>query len=315
MIFQRTHPLKLLSALLKKAQTTNRKIIAEAVEALKDCFVDSLLPDRKLLSFKDSLRLCELGSLKMAQLLALYKEHRVKELYYAFVEILEKGSRDTLLHFRKFMMRVQMDLLVAKPEREEVRMSDTQALLSNLVNKLGSPEADVCVQALQLLQEVLKKHSNMMSVVLREVDVFMKSSKETSPTYYGFQVLSGAKIPPSDTQTLALFFKVCFDRFSDMVQRNQLQSKTVGVILSALNKKLPFVDRSVSHALVLELASASLLRGEVSSALQTHPHRQSSSPCPLSSLHRLASHLRLLHSRSVLSLPLCSSAGPTSPHC
>ena len=38
-----------------------------------------------------------------------------------------------------------MDLLVAKPEREEL-------LLSNLVNKLGSPEADICVQALTLLQ-------------------------------------------------------------------------------------------------------------------------------------------------------------------
>lgn len=79
------------------------------------------------------MRLCDISTLKGSQIIALYTEHRLKDIYYDFVEILEKGSRDTLSHFKKFMMRVQMDLLVAKPEREEV-------LLSNLMNKLGSPE-------------------------------------------------------------------------------------------------------------------------------------------------------------------------------
>ena len=83
----------------------------------------------------------------------------------------------------------------------------------------------------------------MAAVVLKELEVFMKASP--SATFYGFQLLSNIKIPANDGRTLSLFFKICFDRFAEMVKQNHLKSKTVSVLLAALNKKLPFVDRSV----------------------------------------------------------------------
>lgn len=85
----------------------------------------------------------------------------------------------------------------------------------------------------------------MAAVILREIDVFMKGNSNQSASFYGFQLLSNIKIPGKDPRTLSLFFKICFDRFAAMVKHNQLKSKTVSVLLAALNKKLPFVDRTV----------------------------------------------------------------------
>ena len=85
---QPKYPLKLVNTLLKKVQTTNKKLIADAVEAIKDTFITHLLPNRKMLGFKEALKICEISTLKANQVIALYTEHRLKDLYYNFVELL-----------------------------------------------------------------------------------------------------------------------------------------------------------------------------------------------------------------------------------
>ena len=112
----------------------------------------------------------------------------------------------------------------------------------------------------------------MTGIILREIEVFMKSSEQPQAPFYCFQLLSGLKIPGNvsfffyfflqDAATLSLFFKICFDRFAHMVRKNQLNSKTVALVLGALNKKLPFVDRTVSSLRLpfLEFTSALILR-------------------------------------------------------
>ena len=82
------YPLKLVLSLFKRCQTTNKKLTADAVEALKECLIRDLLPSRKLLGFKEALRLCDISTLKGSQIIALYTEHRLKDIYYDFVEIL-----------------------------------------------------------------------------------------------------------------------------------------------------------------------------------------------------------------------------------
>lgn len=49
-----------------------------------------------------------------------YVEHRVKEMYKAYLSILEQGLRDELPFYKENITNVLSDLLKTKPEQEQV---------------------------------------------------------------------------------------------------------------------------------------------------------------------------------------------------
>ncbi|XP_062076846.1 protein SLOW WALKER 2 [Humulus lupulus] len=136
-------------------------------EALKELFVSSLLPDRKL---KNLLQrpLNHLPETKdgYSLLLFWYWEECLKHRYERFIFALEEASRDMLPILKDKALKIIYTLLKSKSEQE-------RRLLSALVNKLGDPENKSASNADYHLSKILSDHPNMTVVVIDEVDSFL----------------------------------------------------------------------------------------------------------------------------------------------
>ncbi|GMY34838.1 protein SLOW WALKER 2 [Fagus crenata] len=136
-------------------------------EALKELFISSLLPDRKLKSLLqrpvDNLPETKDG---YSLLLFWYWEDCLKQRYERFIFGLEEASRDMLPALKHKALRTIYVLLKSKSEQE-------RKLLSALVNKLGDPENKAASNADFHLANLLSDHPNMKAVVIDEVDSFL----------------------------------------------------------------------------------------------------------------------------------------------
>ncbi|KAL2555049.1 CCAAT-binding factor [Forsythia ovata] len=138
-----------------------------AFEALKELFISSLLPDRKLKTLVQQ-PLNHLSDTKDGHSLLLFWhwEECLKERYERFVCALEDASQDMLDILRNKALKTMYTLLRSKSEQE-------RRLLSALVNKLGHPENKVASNADYHLANLLADHPNMKTVVIDEVDNFL----------------------------------------------------------------------------------------------------------------------------------------------
>ncbi|KAF3451979.1 hypothetical protein FNV43_RR08075 [Rhamnella rubrinervis] len=136
-------------------------------EALKELFISSLLPDRKLKTLLQR-SLNHLPETKdgYSLLLLWYWEECLKQRYERFVFALEEASRDMLPILKHKALKTIYALLKSKSEQE-------RRLLSALVNKLGDPENKGASNADFHLSNLLADHPNMKVVVIDEVDNFL----------------------------------------------------------------------------------------------------------------------------------------------
>lgn len=136
-------------------------------EALKELFVSSLLPDRKLKTLIQQ-PVNHLPETKdgYSLLLFWYWEECLKQRYERFVFALEEASRDMLPILKDKALKTMYVLLTSKSEQE-------RRLLSALVNKLGDPENKGASNADFYLTNLLSAHPNMKAVVIDEVDSFL----------------------------------------------------------------------------------------------------------------------------------------------
>ncbi|XP_010261717.1 PREDICTED: CCAAT/enhancer-binding protein zeta isoform X2 [Nelumbo nucifera] len=132
-------------------------------EALKELFLSSLLPDRKL---KNLLQhpLNHLPESKdgYSLLLFWYWEECLKQRYERFIFALEEASRDTLPPLKNRALKIMYSLLRSKSEQE-------RRLLSALVNKLGDPENKGASGADFHLSNLLSEHPNMKVNFLSQI--------------------------------------------------------------------------------------------------------------------------------------------------
>lgn len=137
------------------------------IDALKELFLISLLPDRKLKYFgQQSLHVLSETKDANSLLLFWYWEDCLKHRFERFVIALEDASKDALPFLKDKALKTMFDLLKNKPEQE-------RKLLSTLVNKLGDPERKVASNAGYLLSCLLTAHPNMKAGVVDEVDIFV----------------------------------------------------------------------------------------------------------------------------------------------
>lgn len=138
-----------------------------AFEVLKELFVSSLLPDRKLKTlFQRPLNLLPETKDGYSLLLFWYWEECLKERYERFVSAIEEASRDVLAILKDKALKTIYALLKSKPEQE-------RRLLSALVNKLGDPGKKAASNADFHLSKLLADHPSMKAVVIDEVDNFL----------------------------------------------------------------------------------------------------------------------------------------------
>uniref|UniRef100_A0A2P2LQF1 Uncharacterized protein MANES_09G018800 n=1 Tax=Rhizophora mucronata TaxID=61149 RepID=A0A2P2LQF1_RHIMU len=136
-------------------------------EALKELFISSLLPDRKLKTLLQR-PVNDLPEAKdgYSLLLFWYWEDCLKQRYERFVFALEEASRDMLPILKDKALKTMYALLKSKSEQEH-------RLLSGLVNKLGDPQNKSASNADFHLSNLLSEHPNMKAVVIDEVDSFL----------------------------------------------------------------------------------------------------------------------------------------------
>lgn len=143
-----------------------RAVVGTALDALKELWLEVLLPDRKLKFFEQQ----PLGAIKSGKdhdraLMFWSYEDALKKRYAAFIESLDELSRDNLEYVKDRASKTAYDLLTARPEGES-------ALLSTLVNKLGDPSRKLASKVGYLLTTLLAAHPGMKAVVVREVERF-----------------------------------------------------------------------------------------------------------------------------------------------
>ncbi|XP_065855876.1 protein SLOW WALKER 2 [Euphorbia lathyris] len=136
-------------------------------EALKELFISSMLPDRKLKTLLqqpvDTLPETKDG---YSLLLFWYWEDCLKTRYERFVFALEEASRDMLPILKDKALKTMYALLKSKSEQE-------RRLLTGLVNKLGDPQNRGASNADFHLSNLLSDHPNMKAVVINEVDTLL----------------------------------------------------------------------------------------------------------------------------------------------
>ncbi|GBG69517.1 hypothetical protein CBR_g4353 [Chara braunii] len=175
-----------LDALLNMMESKGgKKFAAMATDSLRELFLRSLLPDRKL-KFLHQQRLDVLppGKEGWKLLLLWFWEDRLKQRFERFVGVVEAGTKDTLLFFKEKCIKAVFELLKEKPEQE-------RWLLSILVNKLGDPDRKTAARASSMLLSLIEEHPNMKRVIVQEVDHFVfRPRVGTRARYYAVVFLN-----------------------------------------------------------------------------------------------------------------------------
>ncbi|XP_060206018.1 protein SLOW WALKER 2 [Lycium barbarum] len=163
-----TANLRSLDALLGMVTAkVGKRHALSGLEALKELFVSSLLPDRKLKTlFQRPIDHIPDTKDGYSLLLFWYWEECLKQRYERYIAALEEASRDVLDILKDKALKTVYVLLKCKPEQE-------RRLLAALVNKLGDPKNKVASNADYHLSKLLADHPNMKAVVIEEVDNFL----------------------------------------------------------------------------------------------------------------------------------------------
>jgi ribosome biogenesis protein MAK21 len=171
-----------------------RSVVGNTLDAMKELFVNVLLPpSRKLLFFEqqpiqhlfsssdtdaddgnkakhnsnDSNNNNNMSRKDRDKVLLYWLvEDGIKKRYASFVEAVEAASKDNLAFIKEKAVRIIAELLTDRPEAE-------QKLLSALINKLGDPDRKLASKAGYLITRLLTQHPNMKGVVVREVERFI----------------------------------------------------------------------------------------------------------------------------------------------
>ncbi|KAI3716394.1 hypothetical protein L6452_23714 [Arctium lappa] len=249
-------------------------------EALKEMFISSLLPDRKLRTlFQEPLNYLPDSKDGNSLLLFWHWEECLKQRYERYIFALEEASRDVLATLKDKALKTIYALLRSKSEQE-------RRLLSALVNKLGDPENKAASNADYLLSKLLSDHPNMKAVVVDEVDNFLfRPHLVLRAKYHGVNFLSqirlshvgdGPKVAKRLVDVYFALFKVLIseagglnkekkskeefkkayssskdkDVKSDADSHVEMDSRLLSALLTGVNRAFPFVSSNEADDIV-----------------------------------------------------------------
>lgn len=199
------HNVKCLETLISFCNKKSRNSILQSLNALKDLFLNGLLPDRKLRFFKNQPGLSMM--LNKKTLAIFYFEDLLKKTYFKILEVLEKLSHDPIIHVRLQCLNHIFDLLTNKPEQEF-------NLLRLGVNKLGDIDSKVSSKASYLLLKLEQAHPNMKSVLIDAiVDTCLRPNVDYHTTYYSVITLNQTILRRSEDEIANKLIKTYFTLF------------------------------------------------------------------------------------------------------
>ncbi|KAI9031685.1 CBF/Mak21 family-domain-containing protein [Phycomyces nitens] len=211
------HGVKTLDAMMAMTKKKGRKEAVMAVQSLKDLFVGSVLPDRKLIYFND--RPLGAENVQDEHLLLWAFEDHLKKTYFEFVQQIELLAHDTLMHVRYSMIKCIQDLLSGKPEQE-------QNLLKLLVNKLGDSENKVAAKTAQMLTDLLIAHPGMKMYVVREIEqLLLRPNVSERAQYYAIITLNQTILTGKDTTVANKLIDLYFIFFRRLLKITEEEEK------------------------------------------------------------------------------------------
>lgn len=169
-----------IKTLLTMAGKMGRSDSMMALDGLKDLFISTLLPDRKLKTFAQMDPVSPKGLSKVAftQLaIVSYFEDFLKTAFAGFVHVLSEAAHSTVLFFKTKAIRTAHELLAAKPEQE-------RALLGLLVNKFGDLASKVSSSVSVHIKKLVEAHPGMKRVVVQEIEAFLMRANITAKSRY-----------------------------------------------------------------------------------------------------------------------------------
>lgn len=184
------HSLKYMETLLQKCEIKNRESACRALEVTKDLLVNHVLPDRRLVWFRNQPAL-SLDSTE--RLIALAYEDWLKNYFFKILQIMEKLLSDTVENIRLRTLHCLFDFFRLKPEQET-------NLLRLGVNKFGDTSGKVASRVKKLLNDTLQVHPSMKAVVATAIAELLGRSSDYRTRYYAVDSLSEFILSQRDPQ-------------------------------------------------------------------------------------------------------------------
>jgi ribosome biogenesis protein MAK21 len=211
------HGLRTMDTLMGMSKKKSRKEAVQAITSLKDLFIGSVLPGRKLIYFRDR-PLWDKG-IKDEHLIVWAYEDFLKKYYFEFLQTVEALSHDTLLHVRHNMVTCMHDLLAGKPEQE-------QNLLKLLVNKLGDSENKVAAKVSHLIIQLFQEHPAMKIFVIREIEqLLMRPNISERAQYYAVVTVNQTILTSKDEEAANKLVDIYFVFFRRLLKVSEKQDK------------------------------------------------------------------------------------------
>ncbi|KAH6602664.1 hypothetical protein BASA61_000891 [Batrachochytrium salamandrivorans] len=205
------------------ARKKSRREAMLTIDSIKDLFLNSILPDRKLKYFVD--RPVFSKNVTRKHLILWVFEDSLKKAYFSFIQLIEELAKDPLSHVKNKMMACVFDLLATKPEEE-------QNLLLLLVNKLGDLDKKLASKSVHLLSQLVLRHPAMKIVIIKEIErLLFRSNIAERAQYYAVTFLNQIVLThgEADTKAANLLIDVYFKLFESLVHKIRLKEDTAAV--------------------------------------------------------------------------------------
>lgn len=202
------HNLKPFETLLNYCEKKSRNAALQAVNAMKDLFINSLLPDRKLLAFNKAPITQASSDEKLA---IAYYEDFLKKSYFKFIQVLEYLSHDPILHVRMTVVSHIFDLLKAKPEQEV-------NLLRLGINKLGDVDNKVAAKTSYQILQLEQAHPAMKKIIVDAVtDMGLQKQNDYHSQYYLILTLNQTILSKKEVELADSLVKTYFSLFEKLL--------------------------------------------------------------------------------------------------
>ena len=254
------HALKHLDALLQVSRVKSRRESSAASAAVKDLLLTNLLPAaRKLVPFES--RACEVATIVAAsrsngkadttttaaaaaltaeRLVWWAWEDALKTRVSTFLAALGSHLADGIVHFKVAALHTVFDLLVARPEGEDV-------LLDLLVHKLGDPEGSIASKAQRLMLKLVApgQHEAMRPVLVRALQQFLHKAQLTpSARYFTVATLNQVPLERGQVALAGDLVETYLSLFESTTRAGALESKLLSALLTGINRALPYASAS-----------------------------------------------------------------------
>mmetsp|Transcript_3118 Transcript_3118/g.3515 ORF Transcript_3118/g.3515 Transcript_3118/m.3515 type:complete len:1005 (+) Transcript_3118:54-3068(+) len=244
------HNLTTMDNLLSMVQKKGRREAKIAMEALRDLYINNLLPNRHLIPFGD--RPVKNPRVSSKHLVLWYFEEELKGKYLRFVEALQQWTADNLMHVKRAAITSVFTLLKEKPEQESF-------LLMILVNKLGDTDKKTASHVVHLLQQLVLSHPNMRQVITKEVEQFLFQQKiDSRGLYYGVIFLNQLVLQRNEDEELAKKLISIYIQLFKLLLSNDSKKDSKGKKDKRKSKNIPAIKETGSSVAKSRFLSALL---------------------------------------------------------